>query len=84
MIINLKNSENLTTHDPRNSYQVKWWYIHEFYAESLSFSVLIFVNSSLEQPHRDNIDYYLDNQHHTIKNVPSESKFLFGFDLPKE
>ena len=78
MIINLKNSKNLSTNDLRNSYQVQWWYIHEFYTDSLSFSVLSLVNSSLEQTHRGNIAYYLDNQYHTLKNVPSESEFLFG------
>ena len=78
MIINLKNSKNLSTNDLRNSYQVQWWYIHEFYTDSLSFAVLSLVNSSLEQTHRGNIAYYLDNQYHTLKNVPSESEFLFG------
>ena len=78
MIINLKNSKNLSTNDLRNSYQVQWWYIHEFYTDSLSFAVLSLVNSSLEQTHRGNITYYLDNQYHTLKNVPSESEFLFG------
>ena len=78
MIINLKNSKNLSTNDLRNSYQVQWWYIHEFYTDSLSFSVLSLVNSSLEQTHRGNIAYYLDNQHHILKNVPSESEFIFG------
>ena len=78
MIINLKNSKNLSTNDLRNSYQVQWWYIHEFYTDSLSFAVLSLVNSSLEQTHRGNIACYLDNQYHTLKNVPSESEFLFG------
>ena len=42
------------------------------------------VNSSLEQTRRDNIAYCFDNQYHTLrKNVPSESEFLFGDDLPK-
>ena len=84
MIINLKNNKNLSTNDLRNSYQVQWWYIHEFYTDSLSFAVLSLVNSSLEQTHRGNIAYYLDNQYHTLKNVPSESEFLFGKDLPKK
>ena len=63
MIINLKNSKNLSTNDLRNSYQVQWWYIHEFYTDSLSFAVLSLVNSSLEQTHRDNIAYYLGSQY---------------------
>ena len=83
MIINLKNSKNLSTNELRNSYQVQWWYIHEPYTDSLSFVVLSLVNSSLEQTHRDNITYYLDNQCHTLKNVPSDSEFRFGEDLPK-
>ena len=84
MIINLKNSKNISTNDLRNSYQVQWQYIHELYSDSLSFSVLSLVNSNLEQTHRGNIAYYyLDNQYHTLKNVPSESEFLFGEDLPK-
>ena len=84
MIINLKNSKNLSTNDLRNSCQVQWWYIHEFYTDSLSFvAVLSLAFSSLEQTHRDNIAYYLDNQYHPLKNVPSDSEFLFGEDLPK-
>ena len=63
MIINLKNSKNLSTNDLRNSYQVQWWYIHEFYTDSLSFAVLSLVNNSLEQTHRDNIAHYLGNQY---------------------
>ena len=63
MIINLKNSKNLSTNDLRNSYQVQWWYIHEFYTGSLSFAVLNLANSSLDQTPRDNIAYYLGNQY---------------------
>ena len=49
-----------------------------------SLALLSHVNSSLEQTHRDNIAYCLDNQYHVLrKNVPSESEFLFGDDLPK-
>ena len=72
MIINLKNSKNLSNYDLKNSYQVQWWYIHD----SL-------VKISLEQTHTDNIAYYLDNQCNTLKYVPSESEFFFGEDLPK-
>ena len=64
----MKN-KNLSTNDLRKSYQVQWWYIHEFYTDSLSFAVLSIVNGSLEQTHRDNLAYYLDNQYHTLKNV---------------
>ena len=63
MIINLESSKNLSTNDLRNSYQVEWWYIHEFYTGSLSFAVLSLVNSSLDQTPRDNIAYYLGNQY---------------------
>ena len=53
MIINLKNSKKLSPNDLRNSYQVQWWYIHEFYFDSLNFSELSLVNNSLEKTHRD-------------------------------
>ena len=70
---NKSDSKNLNTNDLRNSYQVQW-YIHEFYSDSSSFAVLNLVNSSLEQTHRDNVAYYLDNQYHnqSLKN-PRES-----------
>ena len=42
------------------------------------------MNSSLEQTDRGNIAYYLDNQYHTLKDVLSESEFLFGGALPKK
>ena len=49
-----------------------------------SLALVIYMNSSLEKTRRDNIAYCLDNQYHTLrKNVPSESEFLFGDDLPK-
>ena len=49
-----------------------------------SLALVIYMNSSLEKTRRDNIVYCLDNQYHTLrKNVPSESEFLFGDDLPK-
>ena len=83
MIKNFKNSKNPSTNDLRNFYQVQWRYIHEFFTDSLSFAVVSLVNSSLEQTHRDNMAYYLGNQYHTLKNVLSESEFLFGEDLPK-
>ena len=83
MIIYLKNTKHLSTNDLRNSYQVQWWYIHEFYTDSLNFAMVSLVNSSLEQTHRDNIAYYLYNQYHILNNVLSESEFLFGEDLPK-
>ena len=79
----MKNSKTISTNDLISSYQVQWWYIHEFYTDSLSFVVLNLVNSSLDQTHRENIAYYLDSQRTGLKNVPSESEFLFGEDLQK-
>ena len=66
MIIHLKTSNN----DLKNSYQVQWWYIHEFFADSISFSVLSLVNNSLEQTHRDNIAYWLE-------------KLVTGINMPR-
>ena len=49
-----------------------------------SLTLLSHVNSSLEQTHRDNTAYFLGSQYYALrKNVPSESEFLFGDDLPK-
>ena len=49
-----------------------------------SLAALSHVNSSLEQTRIDNKDYCLDSQYHALrKNVPSESAFLFRYDLPK-
>ena len=53
MIINMKNSQNLSPNDLRNSCQVQWWYIHGFYTNSSSFAAPSLVNSSLEQTHID-------------------------------
>ena len=49
----MKNSQNLSPNDLRNSCQVQWWYIHGFYTNSSSFAALSLVNSSLEQTHID-------------------------------
>ena len=49
-----------------------------------SLALLSQVNTDLEQNRRDHIAYCLDNQYHTLrKNVPTDSEFLFGDDLPK-
>ena len=49
-----------------------------------SLALLSQVNADLEQNRRDHIAYCLDNQYHTLrKNVPTDSEFLFGGDLPK-
>ena len=88
MIINLKNNKNLSTNDLRNSCQVQWWYIHEFYTDSLSFSVLSLVNSSLEQNYRDNIKtginmpridtYFLDKVSNGLKLELNELPFQYS------
>ena len=81
MVINLKNSKILSPHDLRNSYQVQW-YIYELYIGSLALLCLVLWIVALNKL-RDKIVYYLDNLYHTLQNVPSESEFLFGKDLPK-
>ena len=49
-----------------------------------SLALLSQVNTDLEQNKHDHIAYCLDNQYHTLrKNVPADSEFLFGDDLPK-
>ena len=49
-----------------------------------SLALLNQVNADLEQNRCDHIAYCLDNQYHTLrKNVPTDSEFLFGDDLPK-
>ena len=77
-LINLKNSKNLSLNNLRNSIGLM---VHDC---TDSLALLSHVNSSLEQTLRDNIAYCLDNQYHALRNdVPSESEFLFGNDLPK-
>ena len=47
-------------------------------------SLLSHVNIKLGQNRHDHIAYCLDNQYHALrKNVPADSEFLFGDDLPK-
>ena len=49
-----------------------------------SLTLLRQVNTDLEQNRRDHIAYCLDNEYHALrKNVPADSEFLFGDDLPK-
>ena len=77
-LIKLKNNKNLSLNDLRNSIGPM---VHDC---TDSLALLSHVSSSLEQTHRDNTAYCLDNQYHTLrKNVPSDSEFLFGDDLPK-
>ena len=77
-LIKLKNNKNLSLNNLRNSIGPM---VHDC---TDSLALLSHVSSSLEQTHRDNIAYCLGNQYHALrKNVPSESEFLFGDDLPK-
>ena len=77
-LIKLKNNKNLSLNDLRNSIGPM---VHDC---TDSLALLSHVSSSLEQTHRNNTAYCLDNQYHTLrKNVPSDSEFLFGNDLPK-
>ena len=78
ILIKLKNNKNLSLNDSRNSIGPM---VHDC---TDSLALLSHVSSSLEQTHRNNTAYCLDNQYHTLrKNVPSDSEFLFGNDLPK-
>ena len=77
-LINLKSSKKLSINNLRNSIGPM---VHDC---TDSLALLNHVNSSLEQTPRDNIAYCLDNQYHALRrNVPFESKFLSGDDLPK-
>ena len=77
-LINLKKSKNLSLNNLRNSIGPM---VHDI---TDSLALLSHLNSSLEQTGTENIAYCLDNQYHALKkNVPSESEFLFGDDLPK-
>ena len=77
-LINLKNSKNRSPKNLRNSIGPM---VHDC---TDSLALLSHVNGCLEQIHRDNIAYYLDNQDHPLtKNVLSESEFRFGDDLSK-
>ena len=49
-----------------------------------SLALLSQVNADLEQNRHDHIAYCPDKQYHALrKNVPANSEFLFGDDLPK-
>ena len=49
-----------------------------------SLELLSQVNTDLEQNRHDHIAYCQDNQYHALrKNIPTDSEFLFGDDLPK-
>ena len=77
-VINLKSSKTLSLNNLRKSIGSM---VHDC---TDSLALLSHVNSSLEQTRRDNTAYCSDNQYYALrKNVPSESGFLFGDDLPK-
>ena len=72
-LLDLKNSNNLNT---TTLYKKLSTMVHDC---SNSLALLSQVNTDLEQNRRDQIAYCLDN----LKNVPADSEFLFGDDLPK-
>ena len=77
-LINLKNSKNPSLNNLRNSIGPM---LHDC---TDSLALLSHPNGCLEQIHRDNIAYCLDNQDHRLKkNVLSKSEFLFGDNLSK-
>ena len=77
-LIKLKNSKNLSLNNLRNHIGL----MVQDCTDSLA--LLSHVNSSLEQTRRDYIAYSLDNQYYALrKNMPSESEFLYGDNLPK-
>ena len=77
-LIDLKNNKDVSPNNFRSSLSS---IVHEC---TDSLALLSHVNSTIEQNRRDNIAYCLDSQYRSLrKNVPSESEFLFGDDLPK-
>ena len=77
-LLELKNSKNLNTTTLNKNLSTM---VHDC---TDSLALLSQVNSDLEQNRRDHIAYCLDNQYHALrKNVPADSEFLFGDDLPK-
>ena len=77
-LLDLKNTKNLNTTTLNKNLSLM---VHDC---TDSLALLIQVNTDLDQNRRDHIAYCLDNQYHTLKkNVPTDSEFLFGGDLPK-
>ena len=77
-LINLKKSKILIPNNLRNSIGPA---VHDC---TDNLALRSHVNSSLENTSRDNVTYCLDNQYHSLReNVPSESEYLFGDNLPK-
>ena len=76
--LELKNGKNLNTTTLNKNLSTM---VHDC---TDSLALLSQVNTDLEQNRRDHIAYCLDNQYHALrKNVPADSEFLFGDDLPK-
>ena len=77
-LLELKNSKNLNTTTLNKNLSTM---VHDC---TYSLPLLSRVNTDLEQNRRDHITYFPDNQYNALrKNVPTDSEFLFGDDLPK-
>ena len=77
-LLELKNSKNLNTTTLNKNLSTM---VHDC---TDSLALLSQVNSDFEQNRCDHIAYCLHNQYHALrKNVPADSEFLFGDDLPK-
>ena len=77
-LLELKNSKNLNTTTRKKNLSTM---VHDC---TDSLALLSQVNADLEQNRCDHIAYCLDNQYHTLrKNVPADTEFLFGDDLPR-
>ena len=77
-LLDLKNSKSLYATILNKNLSTM---VHDF---TDSLALLNQVNADLEQNRHDHIAYCLDNQYYTLrKNVPTDSEFFFGDDLPK-
>ena len=77
-LLELKNSKNLNTTTLNKNISTM---VHDC---TDSLALLSHVNTDFEQNRHDHIAYCLDNQYPPLrKNVPADSEFLFGDDLPK-
>ena len=77
-LLELKNSKNLNTTTLNKNLSTM---VHDC---TDSLVLLSQVNTDLDQNRRDHIVYCLDNQYYALgKNVPADSEFLSGDDLPK-
>ena len=77
-LLELKNTKNLNTAIVSKNLSKM---VHDC---TDSLALLNQVNTDRERNRRDHIAYCLDNEYHALrKNVPADSEFLFGDDLPK-